>query len=235
MNETPKINLSVCYSKAWKSFAKWWIPLCLLAAFLLVFEWIPRLSSKTESQQLIQTVSEIVAAAENDQLEQLDEQLMELNEKLSAYARKLSTFGLYAAPFVALLSVLIIGTALMAVRDQRRRISPQQVVVVAITQLVLAFVKVLLLFLILPLGAFIYIKLYFTILLMLEENQSPAEAIKTSWKMTQGNFGSLLGLVAINSTIQFFLGLTIIGFIPATSFAQTTRATAFAMLKDADQ
>ena len=230
MKTEPKLNLKSCYSNAWKAFAKWWIPLCLVAAFLLVFEWIPKLSSKVESQQLAQALSEIKTAAQNDSFDLMDEQLLELNQILSAYAKKTFTIALYALPFVALLSVLLIGTALMAVKNQRQRLAPKQVVVVASIRLILAVIKVLLLFFLFPLGVYLYIKLYFTILLMLEEKCSPAKAIQTSWKMTAGNFWTLLGLVSINSTLQLLMGLTIVGFIPATGFTQTTRATAFTML-----
>ncbi len=235
MTGTKTLELKACYSKAWKSFSKWWLPLCLLAGFLLVFEWIPRLSSRAESQQLVQTVSEIVAAAENDQFDRMDRQLMELNEILSAYAKKMLTFALYASPFIALLSVLLVATALMAVRNRRSRLSPKRVAVVAVVQFALALAKVLLLFLFFPLGVFVYIKLYFAILLMLEEDRPAAEAIKESWSMGTGNFWSLLGLVSINGAIQFFMGLTVVGLIPATGFAQTTRAAAFDLLKNPGQ
>ncbi len=230
MTKTKPLQIKACYSKAWKSFAKWWIPLCLLAGVLLVFEWIPRLSAKAESQQLTQTLTEIVVAAENNQLDQMEEPLLELNEILLAYAKKVLTVALYATPFVALLSVLLIGTALMAVKNRRQRLSPKRVIGVAVVQFALAVAKVLLLFILFPLGVFIYIKLYFAILLMLEKGRSPAEAIKESWHLADGNFWPLLGLVSINSAIQFLMGLTLIGFIPATGFIQTARAAAFTQL-----
>ena len=231
MNKTETLSLKKCYSKAWKSFTKWWIPLCLVAGFLMLFEWAPKQLAKTETQAFNQMLTEVMAAMENNDMAQLEEKLAVLSETLSAYSAKLLTFGLYAAPFVALLSVLLVGIALSAVKNRRQRFTPRQIVGVAFVQLVLAFAKILLLFVFFPLGVFIYIKLYFVSLLMLEGNPSPRAAIKGSWNMASGNFWPLFSMVAINSLLQFFMTLTLIGFIPATAFAGTVRAAAFTILR----
>ena len=231
MNNPPSLSLKKCYSKAWKSFAKWWIPLCLVAGFLMLFEWVPKQLAKAETQAFNQTLSEVATALENDDMAQLEEGLDVLAESLSAYTAKLLAFSLYAAPFVALLSVLLVGISLAAVKNRRQRFTPKQIATVALVQLVLAFSKILLLFVFFPLGVFIYIKLYFVSLLMLEGNPSPGAAIKGSWNMAAGNFWPLFGLVAINGLLQFALALTLIGFIPATGFVGTVRAAAFTMLR----
>ena len=96
MNETNTLALKPCYSKAWKSFAKWWIPICLLAGGLMVFNWIPKQFAKAESSALSQTIDKIVAAAGQDDLSQLEALTTELIETMQAYAAKLLTFSFYA-------------------------------------------------------------------------------------------------------------------------------------------
>jgi hypothetical protein len=136
-----------------------------------------------------------------------------------------------AMPFVALLGVLIIATSLMAVRDKRRTLSPFRLLGIALFQLLLSVVKMLLLVTIFPLGVFVYIKLYFATLFMLD-GEAPLDALSKSWKITAGHFGGLFLLLFLNTLIQFFAGLTVIGFLPATGFVATARATAFSMLNE---
>ncbi len=235
MNKTEPLSLKKCYSKAWKSFAKWWIPLCLIAGFLLLFEWVPKQLAKAETQIFNQTLTEFMVALENNDTVQMEEEMIQLSEAVSAYTAKLLTFTLYAAPLVALLSALLAGTTLTAVKDQRQHFTLKQIAQVAVVQFVLAFTKILLLFFIFPLGVFIYIKLYFVSLLMLEQKQSSVAAIKGSWRMTTGTFGPLFAMVIINGILQFLMALTLIGFIPATGFAGTVRAVAFTVLRTKDQ
>ena len=232
MNETNTLALKPCYSKAWKSFAKWWIPICLLAGGLMVFNWIPKQFAQAESSALSQTIDEIVAAAGQDDLSQLEALTTELIETMRAYAAKLLTFSFYAAPFAALLTVLLYCASLMAVKDRRTRYSPKGIAVATLFQFIIAPLKVLLIFLLLPLGIFVYVKLLFVTLLMLEEGNSPAEAITTSWKMTTGSFWPLLGMTLINGTLQIAMVPTVVGLIPASGFANTARAAAFTMLRE---
>jgi len=231
--EQPRFTLKACYSTAWKAFAKWWFPLCLLAGILMVLELGPKQLAKAESSAMGQTLAQIMAAVEQEDLDQAEILIYELNVTMLAYAEKLTVFMLYAAPFVALVAVLLICTSLMAVKDRRGKYSPGRIIGVSLMHMVLAFAKVLLLFLLLPLGLFIYVKLFFVSLLMLEEGHSPAKAIKGSWRMTNGNFWPLLGMIAINGTLQFAMVPTIIGLVPATGFANTARAAAYSMLRKA--
>lgn len=232
MNEASPFSLKPCYSKAWKSFAKWWIPICLLAGGLMVFNWIPKQFAKAESSALSQTIDEIMIAAEQNDLNQLETLTTELIETIQAYAGKLLAFSLYAAPFVALLTVLLYCASLMAVKDRRTRYSPKGIAVVTLFQFIISALKVLFLFLLLPLGLFVYVKLLFVSLLMLEEGHSPTKAIAASRKMTTGSFWPLLGMTLINGTLQTVMALTVVGFIPASGFANTARAAAFMMLRE---
>lgn len=231
MNKINQLSLKHCYSKAWKAFSNWWIPICLIAGVLMVFQLGPRQLAKTESSAMSQTLNQIITAFEQNDLERVEQLVVELNETAWAYTQKLMTFLLYALPFIAIFTTLLLCTSVMAVEGQRIRYPPGRIVLIAGVNLGLAIVKVSLMFLLLPLGLFIYIKLYFVSLLMLEEQQSPAMAIKDSWKMTAGNFWPLFGLITINGTLQLAMAPTVIGLIPATGFANTTRAAAFSILR----
>jgi len=230
MNDASSFSIETCYAAAWKSFSKWWIPLCLLAAFLLFFHWLPRhfSSSSEEAQQFAQTLADLSSTGGATALEA---HLPEVMESLSAYVQKWVKLSLMATPFVALLGVLIIATSLMAVRDQRCPLAPLRLLGVSVFQLLLSVVKMLLLIAIFPLGLFVYIKLYFATLFMLD-GEPPLEAISKSWKITTGHFGGLFLLLFLNTLIQFFAGITVIGFLPATGFVATARATAFSMLNE---
>ena len=232
MNANKKLSISTCYSNAWNAFSKWWIPLCLLATALLFGEITSKHLAKIQAAPFVQPLSELLVAIGNNQPDQIENQLTILSEESLIYSRKLLKIALYAVPFAGILSVLLIATSLMAAKNKKEKLSIKQVLFTALVQLGLAIIKVLLLFFIFPLGLFIYIKLYFTILLMFEKKLSPAKAIKTSWAMTRGNFGSLLLLSFLNTLIQGLLGITVIGFIPATGFINTVRATAFQSLEN---
>ncbi|MCF7817754.1 MAG: hypothetical protein K9M54_07715 [Kiritimatiellales bacterium] len=227
------LSIKACYSKAWKAFAKWWIPICLIAGFLMAFEWIPKQFVTPDSQSLNQRVTEIVETYNQGDMDRLEVMVTELNEDLMAYAKKMVIFSLYIAPFALVFTILLLATSLMAVKNQHIRYAPKRMVVVALTHLVIAFVKVLLIFLILPLGMYVYVKLSFVSLLMLDNEQSPTAAVRESWSMTEGNFWPLFGIVAINGTLQIAMIPTVIGLIPATGISNTARAAAFTMLRSA--
>jgi hypothetical protein len=141
------------------------------------------------------------------------------------------TFALYVVPVVAILTIMLLCTSIMAVKGQRIRYSPWRILWVAFLNFLMASVKIILLFIFLPLGIYIYIKLYFVSLVMVEERQGLAEAIKKSWGISTGNFGPLLGMVTINSILQLAMVPTVVGLIPAIGFVTTARAAAFSMLR----
>jgi len=227
----PRLSLKACYAKAWKAFAKWWIPICLIAGVLMVFELGPRQLAKAESSAMGETISQIITAFEQNDLERVEALSIELNEALLSYAKTVLTFTLYAAPIVAILTILLLCASVMAVKNQRIRYSPGHILWVALANLLVVFVKVLLLFLFLPLGVYLYIKLYFVSLAMVEEHQSLIAAIKRSWETSAGNFWPLLGMVVLNGTLQLAMVPTLVGLIPATGFANTARASAFELLR----
>lgn len=221
-----------CYTKAWRAFAKWWIPICLIAGLLMVFELGPKQLAKAEASAVIQTCVQFFTAIVQDDLALAEELIIELNETMLTYAKTVLTFTLYATPIIAILTIVLLCTSIMAVKDQRIRYSPGSILWVSLLNLPIAIIKILLLFIFLPLGIYIYIKLYFISLAMVEERQGLRGAIKRSWEISSGHFWPLLGMFAINSMLQMAAAPTIVGLIPASGFSTTARAAAFELLRN---
>ncbi len=227
------LSLKKCYSLSWKSFSKWWIPLCLISAFILLFEIGPRILLHPETVALKQAFVEVVEVVKTGTLEEIEAMLIEAQEESWAYTLKLSKLLLVALPFIALLSMILLTWANAAVKDQRNGTTPKQLFHITGVHLLLTFVKGLAFaFFILP-GFYLYVRLLFVTLILLEEKEiGMMDAIRKSWAMTTGNFWSLLTLICLNGTLQLAVAPTLIGLIPATGFANTARAAAYQMLKE---
>lgn len=224
-------SLKSCYAKAWKAFSKWWIPICLVASGLIVFELGPKQLAKVESTAVGETIIQFIDAVEQDNLARAEDLFSELIKTGMAYAKTIMIFSLYATPVVAILTITLLCISIMAVRGQRIRYSPWRILFVALVNTFMAFAKILLLLLFFPLGIYLYIKLYFVSLAMVEERQGLRGAIQQSWNLSAGHFWPLLGMVVLNSILQFAMVPTLVGLIPATGFATTVRAAAFSMLR----
>ncbi len=229
------LSLKKCYSLSWKSFSKWWIPLCLISTFVLLFEIGPRILLHPETAALEEAVSDIITVFKSGTLDELEALLYEAQALVFAYTVKLSKLLLVALPFIALLSMILLTWANAAVKGRRNKNSTGRMLMIAWIHLLLAFVKGLAFaFFILP-GFYLYTRLFFVTLILLEEKEiGMMDAIRKSWTMTIGNFWSLLTLICLNGTFQLVVAPTVIGLIPATGFANTARAAAYQMLKRRD-
>ncbi len=226
------LSLKKCYSLSWKSFSKWWIPLCLISTLVLLFEIGPRIMLRSETVALEQAFADAVLVFKTGTLEEMEAVLFDIRAKGLVYAGKLSKVLLAAFPFIALLSMILLAWANAAVKDRRSKNSSGRMLTITGVHLLLAFVKGLAFaFFILP-GFYLYVRLLFVTLILLEEKETGmVDAIQKSWAMTRENFWSLLALICLNGTFQLAVSPTIIGLIPATGFANTARAAAYQMLK----
>jgi len=118
-----------------------------------------------------------------------------------------------------------------AVKHERRDMSlpTGRVIHAALVHFLLALVKALAFLCCVVPGVYIYIKLYFVPLAMLESDGA-LSAIRRSWRLTSGSFWQLLAIIFINGTIQILAFPSIIGAIPATGYANTVRAAAYRRL-----
>ncbi len=225
-------SLKKCYALSWKSFSKWWIPLCLISAFILLFEVAPRIMLRPETAALKQTFSEVVSVAQTGTLEEIETMLLDAQAVSRAYTVKLAKLLLAALPFIALLSIILLTWANAAVKDRHNKNSTGRMLSITGIHLLLTFVKgVAFAFFILP-GFYLYVRLLFVTLILLEEKEiGMMDAVRKSWTITRGDFWGLLALICLNGTLQLVVAPTLIGLIPATGFANTARAAAYQMLK----
>jgi hypothetical protein len=221
---------------AWRAFSKWWIPLCLISAVLCAVELWPRLMLRTQQAQLSRTLEQTVTAFRQGDSARLEARAEELNRQLRSYAGTTLRWTLYAFPLLALLTVILLMWAGFATRNRRGRSRPfGRLCTIALVHVALAFVKLGAFLLLIVPGVWLYIRLLFVSLIMLEENCGAAEAIRRSWRMTRGVFTELFLLVCCNSVLQLLSVPTLIGVVPATGFANTARAAAFRMLSPATE
>lgn len=93
----------------------------------------------------------------------------------------------------------------------------------AIVSLVCWILTVLGLFLFIIPGLFFIVKLQFAKILVIDKELSAMDAIKTSWRMTEGNFWGILGyiltIVIVNIIGALLLGLGLFVTVPATMLA----------------
>ncbi len=226
-----KLSVIGCYSLAWKSFSKWWIPLCLISGIIVVFQIVPRILVNEDVNELKNTARSFVTVFSENDPGRLEEISLKAAAQTNMLMRKLTRFGLYIFPLIALLTIILLMYANWAVKNSQERRRPVcTLVYIAFIHVVLAIGKLLAFFFFFPFGVYLYIKLLFVSLIMLEEKKGARAAIKISWQMTRGNFWNLFLLVLINTGIQLLALPTIIGEIPVTGFVNTARAAAFRMI-----
>lgn len=226
-----KLNISNCYSIAWKSFAKWWIPICLISAVIFIFQFVPRILVNEDVKELQTTAKETIAALKNQDIDELESISFKIQRQTKELTQKFTAFWMYTIPFTALFTVILLMYANWAVKNKKeKRKSLLILIYIAVVHVILAIVKITLSIFILPLGAYVYVKLFFVSLIMIEGEKSALEAIATSWRITTGNFWPLFLVVVINFGIQIISSPTVLGLIPATGFVNTARAAAFRIL-----
>lgn len=226
-------SLQGCYAQAWKSFSKWWIPLCLISAGILFFNIGPRLMAHGELTAMFQQGVQMMRAVADGDVDAVYQMTLDLQQLSFEYTRQLCKWVLVSLPFVALLTVILLAFANMAVKDQRKKRPFVRTVWIAIVHVMLAVVKgVAFLFFMIP-GFYLYVRLLFVSLVMLEDDSvGVGDAVRRSWRMTRGDYWKLFALVGMNTALQMVAASTIIGLIPATGFANTARAEAFQMLRE---
>lgn len=226
-----QFDLMACYSLAWKSFSKWWIPLTAISFFVVFFQILPQILSMGEVSEFKNDAIAMVKAiidSDADTIDTLSTQIVERSNSISTGVMKMGTV---LFPLTALLSILLIMQANLAVKDTNKRERTfLELIYISFLHVVLAIVKLFAFVLFIVPGVYLYIKLLFVSLVMLEEKKGFWDAIKKSWELTEGNFWMLFTLVFLNSSVQGMLATTIIGAIPATAFVNTARAAAYRQL-----
>ena len=228
-------SFSAAYSVAWKAFSKWWIPLCLLSGVWVFFDLLPNLLTQysigEKSGELLERIEKIVNGLYMQDYNSVRWEIEQLNALSVRYMQLFLKFSLYLLPIALVVSTLLMAVSVMAVQNKKKRYSLGTLLKVILASLLLSLIKVVLLIFLFPLGVYLYIKLYFVSLFMLEEKQNLNQAIKNSWQLSAKHFWPLLGISATNNIIQMAISSTIVGLIPSTGFVRTTRTAAFELLK----
>ncbi len=224
-------NISECYSLAWKAFSKWWIPLSLISLLIIVFQIIPQIMSHSEIIQIKKTAFSLIEAVVQNDIQRLDILSLEILEKTNQLSLNFIKIAVYLFPLTALLSIILIMKANLAVKDSaKRERSYPELIYISLVHIFYAIIKLFAFFFFIIPGFYLYIKLLFVSLIMLEEKKGVKEATIESWTMTAGNFWRLFALVALNTGIQGVAASTVIGAVPATAFVNTARAAAYRQL-----
>jgi len=184
-----------------------------------------------ERQAVQQRLVEAIRVIEQNDTARMNNAIHNVRQAINTAAKKLTRLTAYVFPFVALLTVILLMYSNIAIKNRRDRRPLGRLIYITLVHIVLAFIKAFAFcFFILP-GFYVYIKLMFVSLIMLEEDSTATEAVQKSWQMTTGNFWRLFLLIFLNTVLQTGSLLTIIGFIPATGFVNTARAAAYHQLK----
>jgi len=227
-----QLQLIQCYQTAWNGFKKGWIILCLISGLIVAFELIPRLTVNKEFKGLKTSIITLLEAMDKGDKVEVDQTMLDIRLHTAGLLHQLVKLSIYFFPLIALLTILLLARAnrLVATKNNQTN-SIKTLLLTSIVHVILAIIKLGAFFLFILPGIYLYVKLLFVSLIILEDNQSPLRACKESWQLTSGHFFKLFLLVAINTLIQVAASFTIIGLIPATGFVNTARAAAFQSLK----
>lgn len=244
--EKPKVSIAAAFKEAWKGFKGWWIPLCIASSILLFSQsWLPKYAMKK--------IPELKVFEEYNKewrkyhylldhkcppLEAQDyffSQIKRISSKASTKQaftgltiKMTILFGVVLLLF-SILNVVIILMSKFSVSDKKESIKENAKKPVTLTPsyLLLTIIKLAAFaFFIIP-GIYLYIKLYFTGFIITEESANPFTAMKKSWQLTNGIFWPTFLIFVITLIIDLISALTIIGFIPGTSFKYTLRAALY--------
>lgn len=245
-NNPVEIDIADAFKEAWRGFKGWWIPLCVVSSILLFSQsWLPELIIKNFPEFKI--VDKYIAEYENYKKEmdsgkspvnattQFMRKVSDLNEhpdtvkNIKTLLYKIIIFFGILLVLVSVLHVVIILMSKFSISDKKESIkdSAGKPFTLTPSYILLAIIKIIpLFFFILPFFYF-YVKLYFTGFIITEESANPFKAMKKSWELTDGIFWPTLSIFLITLAIDIMSMITIIGFIPGTSFKYTLRASLY--------
>ncbi|PKM99110.1 MAG: hypothetical protein CVU78_07965 [Elusimicrobia bacterium HGW-Elusimicrobia-2] len=177
------------------------------------------------------TTRDLITAVAEKNIAELESVRQKILIQISILLPQIIKFAIGAFPFIAFLTILLLMYANRATTNKNdSEKSFLFLSYIAFVHIIIAIIKIIpFLFFILP-GIYVYVKLLFVSLIMLEKRCNAPTAVKLSWKITSGHFWKLFLLVFINSGIQLIVLPTIIGEIPATGFVNTARAAAFRII-----
>jgi len=250
------MSLSLCFHEAWRGLKAWWIPLCLLAAFIVVIShsWLIRFLLRDELSAL-QPCTEIITTWREDVLTgrippdqaviTLMDQLADLMAQpaIQTALRNLAVTAFWLIGGIALLvcalHVIMVIVSKASVQTRREDITLRRdlsrTALLTLSYIVLALMKMLPIMCccVLP-GLYIYLRLYFTDFIITERSPNPFTAAAESWRLTRANLLPLAVLFAVTLATHLLSLLTYgLAEIPFRPFEYTLRAAAYRQLRTA--
>jgi hypothetical protein len=225
------ISVIECYRHGWRSFSKWWIPICLISGLIFGFNILPRLMVSDDVTVITANVRIFIQATADANTIQMERASYEIMTQIADLSFTLVKWSGIALPFIAVFTALLLVVANFAVKDRKEKQGVAHTLYIAGVNVILAFVRVIpFFFLVIP-GIYVYVKLFFVSLVMIEGKTGAWKGVVTSWKMTGGkNFWPLTLLLLMNVGVNAIAGVTVIGLIPSVGFTNTARAAAFQVL-----
>lgn len=231
MAAQPRISPVACYRVGWRSFSKWWIPICLISGVIFVFNILPRLLITDEVELITRSLRMLLTGMADANTIQMERSVDQMMQQLSELCFDLARYSGLAMPFIAVFTALLLIVANFAVKDRRDKQGVFYTLYIAGVNVVLAVVRVVPFFLFVVPGIYVYVRLFFVSLVMIEGRTGAWEAVRTSWRLTGGrNFWPLTILLLMNVGVNAVAGVTVIGLIPSVGFTNTARAAAFQQL-----
>ncbi|MCX7846933.1 MAG: hypothetical protein N2595_02730 [bacterium] len=248
------MSLSLCFREAWRGFKAWWLPLCLLAAIVVVMShsWLISHLLRDELNALKPCTDVIThwhaklaaghVTPHTALLATLDE-LSKLNHRpeIQAAWRKLLLSAAWLLGGISVLlsalhvTMVIISKASVQTHPDAvtlRRDLPRTALF-TLSYIVLAVMKMLPIICccFLP-GLYIYLRLYFTDFLITERSPNPFAAAAQSWRLTRGHLLPLAVLFTVTLATHLLSLLTYgLAEIPFRPFEYTLRAAAYRQLR----
>ena len=130
---------------------------------------------------------------------------------------------IFLIPFLILLLYIIIKFAFNTSTDSATML---QTTLLFYYILEITGVFILVFFMII-LSIYTYIRLYFTGFIITEESSNPFKSILKSWKITKYHTGKLSIIFILTIIIDIISVISVIGFIPGTGIKYTLRASAY--------
>jgi hypothetical protein len=246
------LDLETCFREAWRGFKAWWIPLCLVAAVIVVVT-SDKLVTRVLKKELtaLQPYANAGKQYANDMLrdstrwyEHSDRLLQTCSDvsaspttqaAIASLKRKIFGILIVLAALIAILHVAMVIMAKASVTSRKERTLRRdfkRTVLLSISYTVMAVFKILpFCCCILP-GLYIYTKLYFSDFIITEASANPFRAMAQSWRMTEGNFWRIFLLLLVTLVTHGASLLTMgLAEIPGRPFEYTLRAAAYRQLK----
>jgi len=227
-----KLSVISCFGHGARSFAGWWLPLCLVSGLVVATNLLPRLLVLDDVGALVDQAGQWFGSLLAFDFAACESETEALSRQTRAVMLGLAKYSLLLLPLAAVLTVVLFMIANWAARggaDRRRR--PLRVLLISAANVGVTLVVALGFLLLIVPGAWLYVRLSFFSLVMLDDPAATVlGACRASFALTRGSFWPLLVLYLAGALIVSLSAITVIGLIPATGFASTARAAAFRAL-----